>query len=174
MWLIPKNVLEKAGYWDERLSFENDLDFSIRVLLAASGVRFASNAKLYYRKGVLASLSMSFSKKAFESVYLTTCLAKENLLVREDSPRIRRLLANRFQGWVYKMYPTDKEMAEKAQAAADALGGSVLKPSGGLLFRILNTFLPWKTIRVMQKWGYRTWIWQLVLKWKEDRRLGAI
>lgn len=174
MWLIPRQVLEKAGYWDERLSLNNDFDFSIRVLLSSSGIHFASGAKFYYRKGVSNALSGTFSEKAFESAYLTTCLGRDHLLKREDTPRVRKLLADRFQGWVYIMYSSYAEMAEKAQAAADALGGSALKPSGGLLFRTLNTFLPWKTIRIMQSVIYKASIWQIVLKCKEKQRLEKI
>jgi GT2 family glycosyltransferase len=51
------SVWDIAGGWDERLGLNNDFDFSIRLLLASSGVRFAQSAVYYYRKGVDAALS---------------------------------------------------------------------------------------------------------------------
>jgi len=173
MWLIPRNVLEKAGHWDERLSLNNDFDFSIRILLASSGVRFANNAKLYYRKGIQTALSGNMSKKALESAYLTTCLGRDHLLERENSERIRQMLADRFQDWVYVTYPTHKILAEKCKEIVNELGGSDRKPMGGILFRMLNSFLPWKFVRLVQAFAYKMG-WQIILEFKNHKRIKKI
>ncbi|MBD3296370.1 MAG: glycosyltransferase, partial [Candidatus Omnitrophica bacterium] len=155
MWLIPRKILEKTGYWNEQLSLDDDFEFSIRVLLASSGVRFAPGAKLYYRKGNITSMSGTFSREALESAYLTTSLGRDHLLEREDSSRMRKLLADRFQGWVFKMYPENKDLSDKCEEAVKELGGSHKKAAGGVLFKILNSFLPWKLIRKMQVFAYK-------------------
>jgi len=140
--------------------------------LASSGIRFADNAKLYYRKGIQSALSGDYSKKALESAYLTTCLGRDHLLERENSERIRRMLADRFQDWVYVTYPTHKILAEKCGEAVNQLGGSDRKPMGGILFNLLNSFLPWKFVRLLQTFAYKVG-WQIVLNYKYRRRMSA-
>ncbi len=40
-WLIPRSVWDRAGGYDRRLGLNNDFHFSIQLLLASKGVRFA-------------------------------------------------------------------------------------------------------------------------------------
>ncbi len=69
-WLIPRRVWEKCGGYDERLSLNNYFDFSIRLLLASKGVRFAPDAIYGYRKGVAGALSQTIS------MVFRVCLSK--------------------------------------------------------------------------------------------------
>ena len=49
-WLIPREVIEKAGLWDSRFTLHDDGEFMCRVLLASDGNLFIDNALLYYRQ----------------------------------------------------------------------------------------------------------------------------
>jgi glycosyltransferase involved in cell wall biosynthesis len=173
MWMIPKPVLDKAGRWDDRLSLNNDFDFSVRVLLASSSVKFARDARLYYRKGVQGALSGSQGRTAMESAYLTTKLGTESLLQREDSPRIRQLCADRFQQWLFKFYSQHPDLASKAEAYISSLGGSCVRMQGGLLLRALMPLIGWKAVRNLQNVLYRCG-WQVVLGYKQQKRIKAL
>jgi len=166
LWLIPRQVLNKAGYWDTRLSLNNDFDFSIRVLLASKGVRFAENAKLYYRKGIFSSLTQSNHRQALESAFLTTKLGVQYILTYENSERTRRICADRWKGWLFEFYPGYKDLAKETEIYIDRLGGSDRQPDGGIIFRWLRQFLHWKQIRYLQFYAYKLG-WGFVLRAKQ-------
>ena len=170
LWMIPRQVLNKAGYWDTRLSLNNDFDFSIRVLLASKGVKFAENAKLFYRKGVFSSLTQSNSRDAMESAFLTTRLGVENILAYENSERTRRICADRWKGWLFEFYPGYRDLAEDTERYIDKLGGSNFEPGGGIIFKWLRKYLHWKQIRYLQFYGYRMG-WGFVLKAKQRAKI---
>jgi len=170
MWLIPRALAERAGRWDVRLGLANDFEYSIRLLRHAGGVRYAADAKVFYRKGVEGSQTHSYSHRSLASALLGTELAADNILALEDSTRTRRICADRFQRWLYHVYPQHPELAAQAEAAVAAHGGSELPPQGGALFANLLRFVSWRTIRRMQHLAYRSG-WQHILRLKNRKRL---
>ncbi|MCW3109865.1 MAG: glycosyl transferase family 2, partial [Segetibacter sp.] len=117
LWLIPKVLIDEAGGWDERLSYcpNNDFEFSIRLLLHAKDVLFTKGAKVFYRTGNSNSLSANTSKAAYESILLATDLGCELLLKRENSAEMRRLCANRYQNWLYTIYPKHPDLIKRLE-----------------------------------------------------------
>ena len=169
LWLIPRPLLDKAGHWDERLSLNNDFDFSARLLAASKGVCFAGGAKIYYRKGLPGALSGTKSGKAFASAILTTELTMNTMLRLENSGRMRRIFADRFQSWIYEFYPQNNGLIEIAENHIRDLGGSYIKPKGGILFRTISSILGWETTRRIQHFAYKNG-WKIVLQIKEKER----
>lgn len=169
-WLIPRPLLDKAGYWHPDLSLNNDFDFSVRLLCASQGVRYAKGAKLYYRTGNQGALTHSRTRNAYQSALLTTELAMDQILGLENSARMRRLFANRFQTWIYQIYPEHPDIRRTMHSHIKRLGGSTVKPEGGRLFRFLNQFLPWEIVRWVQFLMHKT-IWRPILKWKYSKKL---
>lgn len=171
LWLIPRKLLDKVGNWNDQLSLNNDFDFSARLLAASEGVRFAKGAKLYYRKGNLNALTHSKSRKAYESALLTTELAMQTILGSENSLRMQKLFANRFQSWVYEIYPQHKDIVNKMKSHIKDLGGSSTKPQGGKVFSLLNIIFPWTWIKWLQYFLHNTF-WKPILKWKYQQKLN--
>lgn len=172
-WLIPRSVWERSGGWDERLSLNNDFDFSVRLLLASKGVGFAPRAVYAYRKGVAGALSGSACPAAMQSAYWTTEAGCRHLLQREDTPRIRRICANRWQEWLFKFYPEHPALARQAEEQVKALGGSELRLQGGSLMRVLQPWLGWKRVRHLQSMLYQAG-WKVVLRHKATSRLKNV
>lgn len=172
-WLIPRVVWERSGGWDERLSLIIDFDFSIRLLLASSGVRFAPAALYAYRKGVSGAVSGRLGPRAMQSAFLANGSGCHALLAREDSPRIRRICADRWQEWLYRFYPLHQDLAQQAQCRVDALGGSGLRLEGGRLLRVLHPLVGWKAVRWLQVVVYQCG-WSFVLRWKAGRRMRRL
>lgn len=172
-WLIPRAVWERCGGWDERLGLNNDFDFSVRLLLASAGVRFARGAVYAYRKGVAGALSGTASGAAMESAYLTTEGGCRALLAREDSPRIRRICADRWQGWLFKFYPDHPELAAAARERVEELGGSSLRMAGGRVQKMLEPVIGWRGVRRVQSLVYRCG-WEVVLRRKAARRVRRL
>lgn len=159
LWLIPRAIIDKAGGWDERLGLNNDFEFSIRLLLKANEVLFTPGAKLYYRTGDQ-TLSVTKTKAAYEAAYLSTQLGCSYLLGAENSALMRRLCANRYQQWIYQLYPSYPDLCSKMEQEISKLGGSDAKVGGGIVLKSLTVFFGWKMAKRIQsffyKLGYKT------------------
>jgi glycosyltransferase involved in cell wall biosynthesis len=172
-WLIPRPVFDRAGGWNESLSLNNDFDFSVRTVLASRSVRFAGDALYAYRKGGSGALSASRSAQAMQSAFDTTAAGCASLLSQENSPRVRRVCADRWQWWLYHFYPEYPYLAARAEEEVARLGGSGKKLEGGRLLEILLPVLGWKGVRRLQASMYRSG-WGAVLRWKEQKRIRRL
>ncbi|MBI9061924.1 MAG: glycosyltransferase family 2 protein [Marinilabiliaceae bacterium] len=150
LWLIPRQLLEKTGGWDERLSLNNDFEFITRLLLHCKEVLFTKGAKIYYRSGRAGSLANSANRKAFEAALLSTDLGCQHLLERENSPIIRLLCANRYQTWAYRIYPHFPDLVNKVEKKIISFGGSTNKIEGGRFFKLMRDLFGWKCAKKVQ------------------------
>lgn len=146
LWLIPRTIINSTGGWDRRLSLNNDFEFSMRLLTNVSHVKFAENAKLYYRSG-MSSLSSMTSKKLYKDAILSTELGCKYLLEKENSEVTRRMCANRFQEWLFRIYPNDKFLENYIEKRIIDLGGSDREIDGGKLFRNMTKVIGWKAAK---------------------------
>lgn len=144
VWLIPRDVLNQAGGWNEALSLNNDFEFSVRLLLASKGVKFAADAVLYHRGDNPGSVSAQMSARAAQSAYLTTRLGCNMLLNMINRDEMRLICANRYQIWLHRLYPAFPDILEKMQREVDRLGGSTRTLKGGWLFQIVQRIFGWR------------------------------
>lgn len=151
MFLLPRALVERVGGWDERLSLIDDFEFYARMIAASDGVRFAPDARLYYRSGIPGSLSGQKSRRAVESQFLSVMLGTGHLLAAEDSPRTRRACANVLQSFEYEHYPNHPDLRAKIRARVAELGGADIKPSGPPGFHKLRPWIGWKAARRVQR-----------------------
>lgn len=144
MFLIPRELLARAGGWNEGLSLIDDFEFFTRLILASEGIVHTPGARLYYRSGLAGSLSARKSRRAWESAHRSVRLACEHLLAREDSPRTRRVAADACQNLVHSLYPDHPDLVADLLSEVRRLGGSRLRPDGGRVFKILTRLLGWR------------------------------
>lgn len=154
-WLVPRAIVEQAGFWNESLSLNDDGDYFCRVVLASKGVKFCSGAKSYYRSGIPGSLSGRTSKAAWESAFHSMELCTNHLLTRDDNPRTRHACATIFQSLLYAVYPDLPDLVQKAEAKVQFLGGSDLKPYGGSMFQLIAKLMGWKLTKRIQRLAHR-------------------
>jgi GT2 family glycosyltransferase len=173
-WLIPRAVWERSGGYDERLSLNNDFHASIAIMLASGGVRFAPEAVYSYRKGLSGALSGTRSRKSMLSALRTTQQGCRLLLLREDSSRIRRLCANRYQRWAFDFFPEHPDLADAAERAATELGGSSVEFTGGWAGRTVSRMIGWRNTRRLQSLAVRAGWGQVrrLKRWWRLRRLA--
>ena len=155
LWLIPRELLNRSGLWDERLSLINDFEFITRVTLSAREILFAPGARLYYRSGVPGSLSGRKSRVAVESAFLSVTLATQHLLDAENSPRTRRACANILQEFDYLYYPEHADLRAKTRSRVAELGGADLAPDGPPGFQKLRRAIGWRAARRVQRLAER-------------------
>ncbi|MFY7839485.1 MAG: glycosyltransferase family 2 protein [Lacibacter sp.] len=150
LWLIPRAVIAQTGGWDERLSLNNDFEFSMRLLTHVTEVKFAAAAKLYYRSG-MASLSQRPSVKAYKAAILSTDLGCSYLLAKENTAHTRKLCADRYKEWLFRIYPADDELQKAVEQKISELGGSNRQMDGGKLFQLLSFVLGWKKAKLLKE-----------------------
>jgi len=154
-WLVPRQIAERAGFWHESLSLNDDGEYFCRVVLASAGVKFCWGARTYYRSGISNSLSRWKSLTAFESALHALELNTNNLLTREDSRRTRQTCATQFQRFIYEVYPDLPDLRQQAQEKVQQLGGSNEKPFGGPMFQLLSRTMGWQQAKRIQKLAQR-------------------
>lgn len=148
-WLIPRAVAEKAGPWDETLSLNDDGEYFARVVLASSGLAFApeEDAASYYRSGLSGSLSQRRSASAAASLYRSAELVSTHLLATENSPSVRRALADYWRHLCYELYPDAPSLSHDAERLSATYGHSTVSPPLGARARLLARVVGWRLAR---------------------------
>ncbi len=152
MFLIPREVIEARGGWDERLSLIDDTEFFGRMIAGCRRVLFTDGA-LYYRSAISGSLSARKSRSAYQSAVLSITGFCEHLLGCENSPRTRRVAADLCQAYAFEVALAEPDLAHLLQNLAAELGGSSIRPSGGPVFNLLSRFLGWKAAARLRTLG---------------------
>jgi len=146
-WLVPYGVARAAGPWDETLSLNDDGEYFARVCLASRGVVHAPDALTLYRSHVKGSLSGRRDRRSLDSLCRSCELVAKHLADAEDSPRVRRALADYFQRLAYELYPGAPDLCRQAEAKARKLGGSALRPPMGRRQALLARLVGWRLAR---------------------------
>lgn len=143
-WLTPRGVAEQAGPWNEALSLNDDGEYFARVVIAARRIVHSPVGATLYRSQLPGSLSRRRSVQALASLARSVELIAGYMRRVEDSPRVRRALADYWQRLEYELYPDAPELRRRAAAEVQALGGSSLRPEMGSRQRILARFVGWR------------------------------
>lgn len=144
IFLIPKDLLEKTGLWNESLSLIDDFEFMTRVLAESKEVIFCEEPILYYRGGMEESLSMQRSRKDLESALNAQLIGTKIILDKKNTAKSRLACANSLQLWAHAFYPKQLDLFETVNEEIKRLGGSSVKMDGGKLFIFLRSLLGWK------------------------------
>ncbi len=164
LWLIPRQMLDEVGYWDERLSLNNDFEFSVRLLLHAKEVLFTKGAKVYYRSGRGEGLSESTTETAYEAAILSTDLACSYLLLADQSDLMRQICADRYQEWCFRIYPKYPKVLALLEKKVIYYGGSNREMEGGTIFQKIASSMGWKAAKRIKFFFYRLGYLK-ILKW---------
>jgi glycosyltransferase involved in cell wall biosynthesis len=146
-WLVPAAIARDAGPWDETLTLNDDGEYFARVCLASRRIVHASDSLTLYRSHVPRSLSGRRDRRSLESLYRSCELVAAHLSDAENSPRVRRALADYFQRLAYELYPAAPDLFQRAEAKVRALGGSALRPPMGRRQAWLARLVGWRLAR---------------------------
>lgn len=144
IFLIPRKLVERAGFWDENLSLIDDLDFFTRVILESKEVIFSEEAILYYRSGIHGSLSTIQSDSALRSAFQSIDKSVNNLLAANSDKETLLACANVWQNFIYSVYPRQPQLIKAAENSIKSLNGSSFSfPCGGMT-KFMVSILGWK------------------------------
>lgn len=144
MFLIPKEILDKTGGWNEELTLTDDFEFFARVICNSKDVLFTPKAILYYRSGIPGSLSDQKSRNAMESHYYSLLQGTGYLLSCRMDSQAKLACANLFQEFIYCYYPKHLDLEKKAEKKIKELGGSDVELDGSPLFQRVRKYFGWK------------------------------
>ncbi len=145
VWLVSREVTEAAGPWNTKMISDDDGEYFCRILLASEGVRFVSEARVYYR--VVGPSSLSYvgrSDAKLEALWGSMQLHIRYLLSLENTQRTRNACLKYLQNYLITFYPLRHDIVESMHEAAKALGGHLGAPE-----------LPWKYSLIRRLAGWR-------------------
>ncbi|MDR3715396.1 MAG: glycosyltransferase family 2 protein [Puia sp.] len=150
MFLIPRQILEASGLWNERLSLINDYEFSPRFLLRAEMILFTPDAKMFYRSGLIGSLSVSYSRERLVSAFEALVSTEALLLSYENSERVRAALSHMWHLWMYQFYLDAMDLYRKGREHLRGLGNvpdTYYKNAPGRVMRLVG----WKNHKRLKR-----------------------
>jgi|26BtaG_2_1085354.scaffolds.fasta_scaffold00518_4 glycosyltransferase involved in cell wall biosynthesis len=142
-WLIPRDLIELAGPWDEELLINQDGEFISRVLFNARGVKFTENVQVYYRSGIPNSITQnrSFSKEKAASILRSYVSYKETSIKHNSLELMKVGLGYNFLFFIYQYSAHFPELTDKAKKEFYNLGFNKMWPVGGRNFKKLSTVI---------------------------------
>jgi glycosyltransferase involved in cell wall biosynthesis len=144
-WLVSRELTEAAGPWDTTMLSDDDGEYFCRVLLASDGIRFAPEARVYYRCVGTTSLSyIGQSNRKLEAMWKSMQLHMGYLRSMEDSTRVRAACLRYLQNYLIDFYSLRPDIVEQMHQTAKALGGNLKPP-----------YLSWKYVWIKVLFGWR-------------------
>lgn len=151
-WLTPRNILTSAGSWDESLNINQDGEYFARVVASAKRVLFDDQVEVYYRREG-GGVSKFCAEKA-DSLFRSIESMANTALQIEDSNRMRQMISNRWQHFIYTAYPHAPELRRQAEALLKELPTPTL-PNPQTVSRASQLFsrlFGWKTLMHIRQW----------------------
>jgi glycosyltransferase involved in cell wall biosynthesis len=128
-WLVTRTVTETAGPWDPRLLSDDDGEYFCRVILGSKRIRFAPNAKVFWRTTPSGRLSyVGQSDRKMEALLLSMQLHMKYLRSLEESDRVRAACLAYLQYFAIDFYPERPDLYVELEKLATELGGKLEKP----------------------------------------------
>jgi O-antigen/teichoic acid export membrane protein/glycosyltransferase involved in cell wall biosynthesis len=130
-WLTSRELSDAAGRWDTRLlgGGADDGEYFSRVVLAANGIRFVPEARVFYRitgSGRLSHIGRSSKKR--ESLLLAMQLQIGQVRSLDDGKRSRAACVKYLQTWLPTFYPERPDIVKQLEQLASTLGGQLNTP----------------------------------------------
>jgi glycosyltransferase involved in cell wall biosynthesis len=143
-WLVSRELTEQAGAWDTRLCHDDDGEYFCRVILASDRIRFAPEARVFYR--VTSSSRVSYvgqSDKKKNALLLSMMLHVRYIQSLEDSDRVRAACLAYLQSWLINFYPERPDIVEELEKLAGSLGGRLNAPRLRWKYAWIKPLLGW-------------------------------
>jgi glycosyltransferase involved in cell wall biosynthesis len=156
-WLTPRNLVLKAGKWDETLKKNQDGEFFCRVLLQTGKIYFSSEAQVYYRNSDN-SITNKFSYESAFNTLVSYELYMQHLAKYLNQKEVRLALAANFSSFYAYTYPYFEDLLHRAEKRIEELGFNHFPLIGGRKFKLLSAIIGVKKATYIR--------WHLILKHK--------
>lgn len=155
-WLTPRNLIDKAGPWNEFRCPDDDGEFFCRVILASEGIKYSTTGTNYYRKHALNNtLSAQKSLPAFESILLSIDLKYSYIKQKLNAPIVERIFAKHYWEIGVAAYPQYRELSKNAIKKAIEYGYNGQKYKAGPISTFLSRIFGWRLLRMLTYARYK-------------------
>ena len=150
VWLAHREIIEKAGKWNESLTINQDGEFFTRVLLNSKSIKFCKDAFVFYRSGDKTRISYTTNKRT-ESLLKSYMSIEKHLLSKEDSERTRYACYKNYLRFIYENYSADYSLTERAKEQIYKLGFKNFEPYGGKRFKKISKIIGFENALRLRK-----------------------
>jgi glycosyltransferase involved in cell wall biosynthesis len=163
-WLTPKNLIDKAGPWDTRITVDDDGEFFCRVVLNASNIIYIPEAWGYYRKFPPGSHNLSGQNhyKGLQS-HVLAIDQKLNAFSKHPNPPInyQKAFAKLYMDYGGLAWPQFPDISSYCFAQIKKIGGTTHLPFlGNPILEKLKPIVGWKFLKLL------SYIWYHIPKRK--------
>jgi glycosyltransferase involved in cell wall biosynthesis len=152
-FLLPRPLAQKIGDWDLSISPSPDEDgeYFCRAMLGASDICFTPGSINYYRKpaGQETSLSRQLSPAHACGGLRSLTRIADHLLLKEDSQRVKEVIARRFAAFIYQ-FSSYRDLVREATTEIHRLGIKKIPAEGGKTFKLLAKFIGFRNAMRMR------------------------
>ncbi|MDQ1141884.1 glycosyltransferase family 2 protein [Pedobacter agri] len=153
-WLVPKNIVEKAGPWNEELTVDDDGEYFCRIILNSTDVVYVDHVLNFYRKHQDGSnLSDQKLYNAKKSSFDALCLKQQHLASYYKRGTNTPNLALSFYKLATECYPMFKSLSKQCINMAFKLDKKYAKKKifiGGSLTNFIANHISWRLSRMVQ------------------------
>lgn len=159
-WLTHRSIIDKAGFWNESLSVNDDGEFFCRVMLNCEGLIYVDKEEAinYYRIPANAlGLSSRTDLTGMKSILLSTELIYRHIKAVTQDMRLDIGFAKTFREIGVKFYPRYMSLYKISENWVKLLGGTdFVPPIGGKFLEKVKDIFGWKFARILQtaKWYF--------------------
>lgn len=152
VWLIPKELISKAGFWNVNLKNNpnDDGEFFCRIISQATSIIFEENVYVHYRRPRGSNVSQNKSKEAIESLLKSYKLYEYVLQFRDDDT-IKMALANNYNNFIYVYHNAYPNLSKKAEQYVLELGQEVKIPFSNRFWNSLSRVFGWRGVMKIRK-----------------------
>lgn len=120
-WLGERTLFKQTGPWDEDLKINQDGEYFTRAVAASKGVVFEGESLVYYRSSLQNSVS-KFSPEKAPSLFKTAESYEATLSTLGQLPALQTAISNKYQQFIYRVYPYAPELRKKAEIKVQEYG----------------------------------------------------
>lgn len=151
-WLVPRSLIDKAGYWREYRCPDDDGEFFARIILSSNGIIHVPGVYNYYHVGVGANfLSGNKNRKYIQNVLLTIDLKSVYLTQKDYSYKIQKAIAMQYLFFAVYNYPAFRLYSAIAYKRYKSFNIKLRTPKiGGIFFETTKFIFGWKCARFIR------------------------
>jgi glycosyltransferase involved in cell wall biosynthesis len=144
IWLTPRNLIEKAGGWNEDLLINQDGEFFCRVLLIASEISFCKNTMTYYRINPISITQKTRTTEILTSQLYAYQLCQQHLTNYFSNINVKKAIGNLYLKFIYLNDRNNHQLATVAWQYFNALNIGKPWKIGGQKFKFLTAIFGFK------------------------------
>jgi len=142
-YLVPRDLVEKVGGWDESVRKNQDGEFFSRIIMAASKMLYVPEVYAVWRH-TGSGISATATESSAESQLYTYRKIAQMLLEHEDSARVRKAISWQIGWHIYLNYPHHPVAVKSAMQFLQESGFPLWIDNRGKLYGLLRRFIGWR------------------------------